>query len=89
MLKNRFLIKKISLIIFAFFFSVIAYLILYLIFAIMIFQFVYECFYNQNNKKLAKVSHKICVYLFQIIKFLTSNSNSKPFPFGKFPEDGI
>jgi len=41
---------------------------------------------GKANDNVAKLGHLIGLYLYQIVQFVTFNSDEKPFPFGAWPE---
>jgi len=69
------------------FFIIVKHIITGLFWAIALFQFVNNLLFNESNNKLLIFSHRMNVYLFQIVNYLTYNSNVKPFPFSNWPSD--
>lgn len=56
-----------------------------LIFAIALFQFLMFLFTRNINQPLQSFSQGISTYVYQIIRFLTFNTDKKPFPFSDWP----
>lgn len=57
------------------------------LFVIVIFQFVLKLLTGDTNLKLRQLGHNIGTYIFQIIQFLTFNSEYHPYPFGDWPNN--
>jgi len=66
----------------AFFYSV-AEIVL---FAVVIVQFLFSLFTGETNPRLQKLGQAIATYIYQIIQFLTFNSDYKSYPFGAWPK---
>ncbi len=63
------------------------YLVLRLVFlAIILFQFGSMLFTGKLNELLLSFADSLSVYVFQIVRYLTYNSDSKPFPFRHWPK---
>ena len=56
-----------------------------IIFAVIAFQFVLTLFTGKTNERLIKLGQSLCTYLYQVLTFLTFNSNDHPYPFGAWP----
>lgn len=63
------------------FFFVVGYFITTIIIMISIFQFLSSLLREKNNTLLLKISEKLSCYSHQIDRFLTFNTDKKPFPF--------
>ncbi len=70
------------------------YMLLYAIFytiaeivlaAVVIFQFLLKLFTGETNERLRKLGQSISTYAYQILIFLTFNSEYHPYPFGAWP----
>ena len=57
-----------------------------ILFAIVIFQFILMLVTGKNNLRLQKLGQSIATYIYQIIQFLTFNSNYHAYPFGGWPK---
>ena len=54
----------------------------FVLFAIVIFQFILKVFTGDTNERLRKLAQSIATYIYQIIQFLSFNSDTHPYPFG-------
>jgi len=52
-----------------------------IVFAVVILQFLYVLFSGSTNPKLAGLGQSLAAYTYQIIRYLTFNSDDKPYPF--------
>ena len=57
-----------------------------IIFAVIAFQFILTLLTGKTNDRLVKLGQGLCTYLYQILTFLTFNSNEHPYPFGAWPK---
>ncbi|MCW8930972.1 MAG: DUF4389 domain-containing protein [Gammaproteobacteria bacterium] len=55
-------------------------------FVVIVFQFLNVLFTTEKNQKLLKFGESLSVYHYQVIMFLTYNSEEQPFPMGEWPE---
>ena len=55
-------------------------------FVVILFQFFTVVFTSETNKKLVKFGKSLSVYQYQVLMFLTYNSEDHPFPMGDWPE---
>jgi len=55
------------------------------LFAVVVFQFLLQLFTADTNPRLLKLGQGIATYIYQIIQFLTFNSDYQPYPFGAWP----
>jgi hypothetical protein len=74
--------RGLYMLIFAVFYS-IAEIVL---FAVIIFQFLLKLFTAETNERLLKLSQGISTYIYQILQFLSFNSEYQPYPFGAWPK---
>ena len=56
-----------------------------IIFAVIAFQFVLSLLTGKTNERLVKLGQSLSTYLYQILTFLTFNSDEHPYPFGAWP----
>lgn len=54
--------------------------------AVVIFQFVLLLITAKPNERLVKLGQSLSTYQYQILVFLTFNSESHPYPFGAWPK---
>ena len=64
----------------------VAYVVRLLILVISLFQFGYTIFIGIPNEKLVKLGDGLRSYAYQIIQFLTFNTELKPYPFAEWGE---
>lgn len=55
--------------------------------AVVVFQFVFTLFTGTTNARALKLGQSIATYIYQIIQYLTFNSDYQPYPFGAWPKD--
>lgn len=54
--------------------------------AVVVIQFFYVLLSGETNEQLQKFGHSLAIYSYQVINFLTFNTEKKPFPFdGAWP----
>jgi hypothetical protein len=56
------------------------------LFVVIIFQFLLKLLTGDTNDRLRKLSQCIATYVYQILQFLSFNSDSHPYPFGAWPK---
>ena len=74
--------RGLYMLLFSLFYSV-AELVL---FAVVVFQFLLKLFTGETNPRLLKLGQSIATYIYQIIQFLSFNSDYQPYPFGAWPK---
>lgn len=67
--------------IFALFYG-IAELVLW---AVVLFQFLLTLFTGETNPRLLKLGQGLSTYIYQILQYITFNSDYQPYPFGAWP----
>jgi hypothetical protein len=67
-------------------FILILSVVSYLIVALIVLQFFWALFAGEGNNKLKSFGDSASLFIFQVLQFLTYNSNEKPFPFADWPE---
>ena len=75
-------LRGLYMIMFALFYSLAEFIL----FAIVIFQFILMLFTGKNNSRLQKLGQSIATYIYQIMQYLTFNSNYQAYPFGAWPK---
>ena len=58
-----------------------------LLFAVIVFQFLLKLFTGETNQRLLKLGQGLCTYIYQVLQFLSFNSDYQPYPFGAWPKD--
>ncbi len=54
--------------------------------AVVLFQFLMALFTGRTNERLVKLGQSLASYVYQILQFLTFNSDYQPYPFGAWPK---
>jgi hypothetical protein len=67
-------------------FFVILWFARFVILAAVLFQFVSMLVSGKINERLLELGESLGLYSYQIIRFLTYNTEEKPFPFAEWPE---
>lgn len=85
-LKENFLspatwIRAIYMLVFTVIYSIAEILLV----AVVIFQFLSRLVFGESNDRLLALGRSLGTFIYQIIQFLTYNSEEKPFPFGDWP----
>ncbi len=57
-----------------------------LLFTIIVFQFVLKLLSGDTNERLRKLGQQISTYIYQILQFMSFNSEQHPYPFGGWPK---
>lgn len=53
--------------------------------AVVLFQFLTTLFTGEKNERLLEFGNNLSTFIYQIVKYLTYNSDDKPFPFDEWP----
>ena len=75
-------LRGLYMLLFALFYS-LAEIVL---FAVVIFQFLLKLFTGDTNPRLQKLGQSIATYIYQIIQYLSFNSDYQAYPFGAWPK---
>ena len=54
--------------------------------AVVAFQFCYSLITGSSNRQLRELGQSLSTFIYQIMLFLTYNSDDKPYPFGPWPD---
>ena len=54
--------------------------------AIIVFQFLLKLFTDGTNEKLLVLGQNLTTYIYEILQYLSFNSDYKPYPFGEWPD---
>ena len=57
-----------------------------LIFFVVMFQFVYSLLTGSRNEKLVNLGYSLSTYVYQIMSYLTFNTEEHPYPFSDWPK---
>jgi len=58
----------------------------FVIAAVVLFQFLTVLFTGSTNAQVLAFGQSLSTYIYQIMRFMTFNSDVHPYPFGKWPE---
>ncbi|MFV2032283.1 MAG: DUF4389 domain-containing protein [Gammaproteobacteria bacterium] len=53
---------------------------------VVVFQFILKLFTGDTNDRLRKLGQSIATYIYQILQFLSFNTEAHPYPFGAWPK---
>lgn len=67
-------------------FVVIYSLVEILILALVVYQFLSLLFTTTTNKKFEKLGADLSRYVYQIMRYITFNTEKRPYPFAEFPD---
>ena len=54
--------------------------------AVIVFQFLLKLFTAETNARLLKLGQSLSTYIYQVLQYLTFNSDYQPYPFGAWPK---
>lgn len=75
-------VRAIYMVVFCFLFAIVEVVLV----ATVVIQFVWRLAKGQPNQHLLELGHGLATYLYQIVRFLTFNTEDLPFPFdGDWP----
>ena len=60
-----------------------------ILFVVVAFQFIISLITGSTNEKLLKLGQGLSSYIYQILTFLTFNSELHPYPFSDWPKDTV
>ena len=80
--ERRTWLRGLYMLLFAFFYTVAEVVIT----AVVIFQFLMVLFTGNSNERLLKLGQSLSSYVYQILQFVTFNSEYHPYPFGAWPK---
>lgn len=66
-------------------FAVILYVAAIVMSFLVVLQFLFSLFSGKDNRKLREFGQSLAVYIHHTLRFLTYNSEQKPFPFDDWP----
>lgn len=61
----------------------------FVMFAVVVLQFACVLFTRDTNANLLQLGQSLSSYQYQIMRFLTYNSEEQPFPMGDWPSDKV
>ena len=75
-------LRGLYMLLFGIFYSIAEIIII----AVAVFQFLLALFTGNTNERLLKLGQSLSTYVYQVLQFLTFNSNHHPYPFGAWPK---
>lgn len=54
--------------------------------AVVVFQFLLVLFTGKTNPRLLKFGQSLSTFIYQILQYLTFNTESQPYPYGEWPK---
>lgn len=57
--------------------------------ALVVVQFVIVLFTGRGNENLVRLGNNLSMYVYQIFRFQTFNSEDRPYPFGPWPDEPV
>ncbi len=72
-------------VLFMIFFAVVAWLLTIILPVIVVVQVLFSLISGRDNDNLRQLGGNLSVYFFQILHYLTYNTEERPFPFADFP----
>jgi uncharacterized membrane protein len=57
----------------------------FVLIAVVVLQFLLNLFTGNSNPRLLELGQSLSTYIYQIIQFLTFNSDYQPYPFAEWP----
>ncbi|MDH3695144.1 MAG: DUF4389 domain-containing protein [Gammaproteobacteria bacterium] len=70
------------ILVFAFIYSVAEFVVV----AVVVIQFGFVLFKGTRNAKLLEFGESLSEFIYQILQYVTFNSDERPFPFGEWPQ---
>jgi hypothetical protein len=74
--------RGLYMLLFAFFYGLADFVL----FMIVVFQFILKVLTGDTNDRLRKLGQSIATYIYQILQFLNFNTDHHPYPFGAWPK---
>lgn len=75
-------LRALYMLMFSFFYGIAEFVL----FAVVLIQFLFKLFTGKTNPRLLKLGQTIATYVYQIIQYLTFNSEYQAYPFGAWPK---
>ncbi len=66
-------------------FAAIAFVASYIFVVLIVIQFIFTLITGENDLRLQRFGQGLSTYVYQILRFLTFNTDDKPFPFADWP----
>lgn len=52
-----------------------------------LFQYIYLFIVKEHNEPVRRFSNKVSIFIYRVIRYVTLNENTRPYPFSEFPEE--
>ena len=75
-------LRGLYMLMFALFYNVAEFVL----FAVVVVQFLLKLFTGKNNQRLLMLGQSLATYIYQVLQFLTFNSEYQPYPFNEWPK---
>ncbi len=75
-------VRGLYMLMFALFYGVAEVVLL----AVVVFQFLHKLFTGDTHPRLLKLGQSIATYIYQIVQYLSFNSDYEVYPFGAWPK---
>lgn len=69
------------------FFIIVFELLKLVIQFIVLFQYIYLFVTRSSNEPVRRFGNKVVSYTYRVMRYITLNDHTKPFPFGNFPDE--
>lgn len=69
------------------FFLVVFEILTIIVQCIVLFQYIYLFITRSSNEPVRRFANKVISYNYRVMRYITLNEDTKPFPFGNFPQD--
>lgn len=80
--------KEIAIrLLYSIFFIIVFELLKLVIQFVVLFQYVYLFITCSSNEPVRRFGNKLATYTYRVMRYITLNEDTKPFPFGNFPEE--
>ena len=66
-------------------YAIVCYVAIHLLLVVIIFQFGIVLLSGKLNERLLPVGQSLTIYIYQILLYITYNSDEKPFPLAEWP----
>lgn len=75
-------LRGLHILIFAVFYSIAEIVVA----TVVLFQFLLTLFTGEKNARLLEFGDNLTTYVYQLLRYLTFNSDTKPFPYDEWPD---
>lgn len=68
-------------------FAVILAITRVVLWAVVVLQFLFTLFTGESNARLKKFGLSLAAFIYQVVIYITFNTDDRPFPFSPWPDD--